>query len=181
MERVKARRPLCHLASFILAEPVTAYIQRQRDRLGGQAVDLPVDSKRKLSSYFAPDILDSTRLIVSKSLPIPELPYNVLLRSFGFHLPGASSVSAITFDYVIAARDWPSTRLLFHELIHVVQYRQLGVRRFARLYVEGFLNNGSYGRIPLESCAFSLEERFVSRGTPFDAADAVASFMARDT
>jgi hypothetical protein len=29
--------------------------------------------------------------------------------------------------------------LLFHELVHVEQYRQLGIQQFANLYVRGFL------------------------------------------
>lgn len=37
--------------------------------------------------------------------------------------------------------------LLFHELVHVEQYRQLGIPRFAELYVCGFLNGGTYEAI----------------------------------
>jgi len=40
--------------------------------------------------------------------------------------------------------------LLFHELVHVEQHRQLGIPRFADLYVRGFLSGGSYEAIPLE-------------------------------
>jgi hypothetical protein len=44
--------------------------------------------------------------------------------------------------------------------VHVEQYRQLGVARFAELYVRGFLNGGSYEAIPLEVNAFTLEDSF---------------------
>ena len=44
--------------------------------------------------------------------------------------------------------------------MHVVQYRALGLERFARLYVEGFLRGGSYEAIPLEQQAYALGERF---------------------
>jgi hypothetical protein len=50
--------------------------------------------------------------------------------------------------------------LLFHELVHVEQYRKLGIPRFSELYVRGFLNGGSYEAIPLEVNAYSLEDRF---------------------
>ena len=50
--------------------------------------------------------------------------------------------------------------LLFHELVHVEQYRQLGIPRFSELYVRGFLNGGSYEAIPLEVNAYSFEDRF---------------------
>jgi hypothetical protein len=36
----------------------------------------------------------------------------------------------------------------------------LGLRRFAELYVRGFLNGGGYEGIPLEGQAYELEERF---------------------
>jgi hypothetical protein len=50
-----------------------------------------------------------------------------------------------------------SNGLLFHELVHVEQYRQLGIPRFSELCVRGFLNGGSYEAIPLEVSAYTLE------------------------
>jgi hypothetical protein len=50
----------------------------------------------------------------------------------------------------------------FHELVHVEQYRQLGISRFSELYVRGFLNGGSYEAIPLEVSAYTLGGRFES-------------------
>ena len=44
--------------------------------------------------------------------------------------------------------------------MHVEQYRQLGIPRFAELYVRGFLSGGGYDGIPLEMNAYHLEERF---------------------
>ncbi len=38
----------------------------------------------------------------------------------------------------------PAVGFLFHELVHVEQYRQLGVPRFSELYVRGFLSGGRY-------------------------------------
>ena len=55
-----------------------------------------------------------------------------------------------------------TNELLFHELVHVEQYRQLGMVRFAELYVRGFLTGGSYEAIPLEVNAYTLERRFKS-------------------
>ena len=53
-----------------------------------------------------------------------------------------------------------SDGLLFHELVHVEQYRQLSIPSFSELYVRGFLDGGSYEAIPLEVNAYSLENRF---------------------
>lgn len=56
--------------------------------------------------------------------------------------------------------------LLFHELVHVEQYRQLGIPRFSGLYVRGFLKGGSYEAIPPEGNAYTLEGRFEAEAVP---------------
>ena len=63
-----------------------------------------------------------------------------MLRTMGFpNLPDQSTMGAITFNDVVVSHEPFSSGLLFHELVHVEQYRQLGVPRFAELYVRGFL------------------------------------------
>ena len=49
---------------------------------------------------------------------------------------------------------------MFHELVHVEQYRQLGIPSFAALYVRGFLRGGGYDGIPLLINAYDLARRF---------------------
>jgi len=71
-----------------------------------------------------------------------------------------SSIGAITLVDVIAYPAGMDRSTLFHELVHAVQYRVLGLQKFARLYVTGFLNGGGYDGIPLERQAYELEERF---------------------
>lgn len=54
------------------------------------------------------------------------------------------------------------------------QYRQLGIPRFAELYVLGFLSGGEYDGIPLEVNAYDLGGRFErSPQTRFSVADEV--------
>ena len=51
--------------------------------------------------------------------------------------------------------------LLFHELVHVVQYDVLGTSRFATQYVTGWAEAGFvYEKIPLEVQAYALQHRF---------------------
>jgi hypothetical protein len=84
-----------------------------------------------------------------------------MLRSLGFNnLPDQSEMVAITFSDVVVSHEPFSSGLLFHELVHVEQYRQLGIPRFSELYVRGFLNGGSYEAIPLEVHAYTLGGRF---------------------
>ena len=68
--------------------------------------------------------------------------------------------------------------LLFHELVHVEQYRQLGIPRFSELYVRGFLNGASYVAIPLEVNAYTLGGRFENNpAQQFSVADEVRSWI----
>ena len=54
-----------------------------------------------------------------------------MLKSLGFNnLPDQSKMGAITFNDVVVSHEAFSNGLLFHELVHVEQYRQLGIPRF---------------------------------------------------
>lgn len=166
-----------HLAAALPALPVTAYIVAQRNRLGPYSAPLSAEQRAAVAPYFSPEVLASTRLFVAADLPIPEVPFRAALRQCGLHIPGTSTIAAITFDHLIAAREGLYPPLLFHELIHVVQYRLLGVGLFARQYVAGFLQQRRYERIPLELCAYELEDRFASSRAPFNAEAAVRSWI----
>ncbi len=66
--------------------------------------------------------------------------------------------------------------LLFCKLVHVIQYRLLGVSGFAKHYIHGLLSSGSYHDIPRESCAFEWEGRLVA-GAMFDVETEVAAWL----
>ena len=74
-------------------------------------------------------------------------------------------MAGITFQDVIVHVEPLTKPLLFHELVHAVQYKHLGVNGFAKCYVRGFLAGGSYEEIPLEKQAYALEDRFVRKPT----------------
>ena len=85
-------------------------------------------------------------------------------------------MEAITFDDVVVFHDAPTPQLIFHELVHVTQYRLLGVAEFARLYVIGYLHGG-YEGTPLEKCAYELDGRFIMGGKPFDVEQEVRAWI----
>jgi hypothetical protein len=68
-------------------------------------------------------------------------------------------MAAITFVDTIVSHESFTNELLFHELVHVVQYEKLGLADIAHKYVRGFLGGGSYEVIPLEVNAHQLETR----------------------
>ena len=118
-----------------------------------------------MRGFFRPDVLATTRLLVLDEERIQDPSFYPMLRSLGFtNLPEFHRMAAVTFQDVIVSQESFSDGLLFHELVHVEQYRQLGLSDFAALYVRGFLNGGGYDRIPLEVNAYALGSRFESAG-----------------
>ena len=102
-----------------------------------------------------------TRLLVLTESRVENPPFYVPLRRMGFtNLPSFSTMTAVTFRDVVVSHQPFSDGLLFHELVHVEQYRQFSTPRFAELYVRGFLSGGGYEGIPLEINAYDLGGRF---------------------
>jgi hypothetical protein len=102
-----------------------------------------------------------------------------MLAGMGFsNLPDFSQMAATTFGDVVVTHVAFTDGLLFHELLHVEQYRQLGVPRFSELYVRGFLSGGGYDGIPLEANAYALGRQFEGNPRqPFSVADEVAKWV----
>jgi hypothetical protein len=144
-----------------VATLVSQYITAQRETYVSQAVPLSGKQREAVGEFFSPQILDSVRLVVLRGKRIGNPDFYPMLRGMGFHnLPDQSNMAAITFGDVVVSHETFSNGLLFHELVHAEQYRQLGIQRFSQLYVRGFLKRGSYEAIPLEVNAYTLEGRF---------------------
>jgi hypothetical protein len=142
---------------------VSQYISTQREKYAPRAIPLSAHQQAALKGFFLTPSLDGTRLLVLKGERVGNPDFYPMLRRLGFNnLPDQSTMGAITFCDVVVSHEPFSNGLLFHELVHVEQYRQLGIPRFSELYVRGFLNGGSYEAIPLEVNAYSLEDRFRS-------------------
>lgn len=148
------------IAATLASPPAALYIARQQHRLSAAARHLPPNDQETLRPYFHPSDLRRVKVIEGDPLPVAEPPLTGALRRFGLRFPPVAQVEAITFGHVIASRERMAPALLFHELVHVVQFRLLGIPRFTWLYARGLLEGGSYESIPLERCAFQLEERY---------------------
>ena len=137
-------------------------------------------SRKRLEPLFAGEILDNVRVLVLVGERVPNPEFYPMLRGLGFkNLPDQSAMGAITFFDVVISHEPFSSGLLFHELVHVEQYRQLGIPRFSELYVRGFLTGGSYEAIPLEVNAYTLEGRFEKNPAgQFSVADEVTKWLA---
>ena len=137
-----------------VSELVAGYISAQREKYAPRAVPLSTQQRTPLEPFFAREVIDSVRVLVLEGERVPNPDFYPMLRGLGFNnLPDQSAMGAITFCDVVVSHESFSNGLLFHELVHVEQYRQLGISRLAELYVRGFLNRCSYHSFPLEVIA----------------------------
>jgi hypothetical protein len=163
---------------------VARYIAEQRERYVPRAVPLSGQQRATMGGFFSPQQhLVGTRLLVLRDKRVANPDFYPMLRDLGFsNLPDFSLMSAITFYDVVVSHEPFRDGLLFHELVHVEQYRQLGIPRFAELYVRGFLAGGSYDLIPLEVNAYILGGRYESNpAQQFSVADEVRRWITEGT
>lgn len=135
-----------------------------------------------MAGCFLPRVLDAARVLVLDGIRVENPPFYPMLAGMGFsNLPDFSQMAAITFCDVVVSHVPFTDGLLFHELVHVEQYHQLGIPRFSELYVRGFLSGGGYDGIPLEVDAYALGRQF--EGNPrqrFSVAEEVARWVRED-
>ena len=158
---------------------VAQYITTQRERFSPQAVPLAAAQRAAMAGFFQPQALDAARVLVLDAIRVENPPFYPMLVGMGFsNLPDFSQMAAITFCDVVVSHVPFTDGLLFHELVHVEQYRQLGIPRFSELYVRGFVSGGGYDGIPLEVNAYALGRQF--EGNPrqrFSVAEEVARWV----
>jgi hypothetical protein len=159
---------LSHAQIAWVAQQVAAYIGNQREFYFGRAVPLDSVQRKTFQPFFPGSILDSARLIVLTHERVGNPPFYGDLVRMGFAgnpLPDFIHMTAITFVDTVVSHEPFTERLLFHELVHVVQYEKLGLPEFSTRYVRGFLSGGSYEAIPLEMNAYELDARFAAGPT----------------
>jgi hypothetical protein len=132
------------------------------------------------AGYFQQADLERLRVLEPGQERVANPPFYVDLEKLGFEgLPNFSAMAAITFDDVVVFHDPLTPQLIFHELVHVTQYRLLGIEEFARLYVRGYLQGG-YEGTPLERCAYDLDGRFIMGGRAFDVEAEIKTWIEAD-
>jgi hypothetical protein len=162
-----------------VAGMVSDYISSSRKKYMADAVPLTADQRIAMQPFFPADILDQTSLLVLQGQRIQDPGFYTMARMMGFKdLPSFSSVAAVTFVDVIVSHEEFADTLLFHELVHVVQYAQLGVKDFGARYVSGFVTGAGYDGIPLERNAYELEQRYkANKAQTFSVLDEVKRWI----
>jgi hypothetical protein len=149
-------------------QQVAAYIGGQRQTYRDRAVPLDTTQLAIMRPFFPASALNSARVVTLAAERVGNPPFYGELAKIGFKagsLPNFADMAAITYLDTVVFNEPFTDRVLFHELVHVVQYEKLGLAKFAAKYVNGFLSGGSYEANPLEMNAYELEGRFATEQT----------------
>jgi hypothetical protein len=144
-----------------LSNMVEEYVTSSRKKYNPQAVPLTDAQRVAMQPFFSAALLESVRLCVLRRTRVSNPSMYAMAKMMGIrNLPDFGAMTAITFVDVIVSHQEFTEALLFHELVHVVQYVQMDMKEFAARFVNGFIQGGSYEEVPLEKMAHALENRF---------------------
>lgn len=151
-----------------LIRDAKAWIDQQRVTHRETAASVSDDDRRQLGIHFDAYALEMARFKRVSTIENPE--FLEAIKKRGLPVPyDFSRNRGICFQDTILTSDTfqpPQGKrlgLLFHQLVHVVQYQILGVDRFLERYLGGWLDGGfEYFDIPLERQAYELQRRFES-------------------
>ena len=140
---------------------VVAFVRAGRQQFAQTAAPLDVVLRKPMEPFFPADLLDAVKIVSAEKarLQNPDFYHRARQRGFG-RMPDFSHLAEVTFGDVILFHAELTDRLLFHALVHVVQYRALGVERYVDLYLRNFVRTGTHIVVPFEVHAYALDERF---------------------
>ena len=154
------------LISFLKKEG-RSWIVTQRDVHLEKSNELDSRTRLAIGSFFESDTVNTAHICEVSQIENP--PFYSDLEEQGVSIPlDFRDMAGITFiDTILIApskfEEEYRTSLIFHECVHVAQYRYLGLEGFVREYVTGWAgNNFDYYKIPLEAQAYQLQNRFKS-------------------
>ncbi len=142
------------------------WVQVQRHRHRPAARTLLEAEKAAMRPFFGDEVLNDARVFQVPLIENPdfyaelgamEVPPPLDFRE----MEGITFVDTILVSEARHPHNPPHLGLVFHELVHVVQYAVLGVSDFIDRYVRGWEKWGRvYNKIPLERHAYVLQQRF---------------------
>ncbi len=131
-----------------------------------RGISLSPAQKHYVRGFFPDRLLESVRVLELEDERVPNPPFQERARKRGYRLMlDFSHMAEITHPQLIIFQEKPASRLLFHALVHVMQYEVLGCERYLELYVRAFVQTGSYTNVPMEMQAFNMDERFTEDPT----------------
>ncbi|MFZ0733432.1 MAG: hypothetical protein WAM79_13980 [Candidatus Sulfotelmatobacter sp.] len=149
------------------------YLEQQREKYLPVAKPLSRQRKALLWPYFSPALLEEIRAIELHGKRVEVPTFFAEVRALGFEPPEITHMDSLTFIDVVVFNQQLSERALFHALVHSVQIRVLGLKRYAELWVQSFIRTKAHFTVPLEVHAFSLASKFLRPAERFSVEDNV--------
>lgn len=111
-----------------------------------------------LGGFFDSAELGTAGFVVTEYLPQPP---REVVQQLGLAELIGPGVLGLTLDdtYYLKPQAAGRLSLHFHELVHVLQWQQLGAAGFVARYLAEIAQHG-YRQAPLEQVAYSLEQRY---------------------
>ncbi|MBL8265133.1 hypothetical protein [Steroidobacter sp.] len=120
----------------------------------------------RLGHYFSADFLNLTLLVEVEHVAKPPLSALGLHQFADFEQVNSAAITYL--DLCLVDRNRVADEaLLFHELVHAVQWQVLGTERFILAYALGHISGRGYEGNPFEVIARQLESRFVHQASTF--------------
>lgn len=152
--------------AFLIREG-TAWVKAERDRHRPDAEALSDDEKRQFAGFFTPELLDSARVKVVSAIENPGFfaAYEELGKRFPLDLSRAVGLALDDTVLLVRSHGGRGTdarrSILFHELVHLAQYRLLGTDPYLERYVRELAGQDyEYRANPFEAQAFELQDRY---------------------
>jgi hypothetical protein len=137
----------------------------QRDH-GETATPLPEKMRDHLAQFFPTSTVERVRVSVVTEIPTPSFlveAVGVGLPLIDFHLMAAFTAENLVLinPARISGLEQTARAILFHEVVHVHQYRELGLETFMHEYMASVAAYRNYRDIPLEAVAYEAQNRYV--------------------
>jgi len=168
-----------------LFEKFEEWLLQQRRIHMVNARPLSSQEKSRLDGYFEKRILDKARLASVDRISNPEFYDDLAKSGIPIPLDFSNAIGLTLIDCIIIRKElWANPASListiFHELVHVVQFDILGLKRHVELYSDSLRGNDyQYHAVILERQAYDLSQRFDSQEPAFSVSQAVKEDLKR--
>jgi hypothetical protein len=130
----------------------------------------------RLNQYYPKTVLQRVQRVIVDRCPIPPLAVTgipQLTEIERWDIKGIPWVNTIFIRRDLAG--WDAVH--FHELLHIIQWENLGTERYLTAWAIGTVTRG-YRDNPLEEMAFRHQLRFETDKTPYDVISEVTAEIA---
>lgn len=120
----------------------------------------------RLPLFYSETVLSSAKVVAVDKIPVPPLTVLGLTQFKNFE---DGNYAGITFKdtYFLVRNQISNESLHFHELVHIIQWKHLGIDKFLMVYGISLLQNG-YSNSPLEHMAYRQQKLFEQKIKPYD-------------